>query len=49
MARDTSTGRMVADPNKFPSGLATLATEIHNLGLKIGIYRFVPFLFLLTC
>ncbi|KAF5380422.1 hypothetical protein D9615_004645 [Tricholomella constricta] len=37
-ARDTNTKRMVPDPNKFPSGINGLATKIHALGLKIGIY-----------
>ncbi|KAF8971114.1 glycoside hydrolase [Flammula alnicola] len=38
MARDATTGRMVPDPTKFPNGMSSLATQIHNLGLKIGIY-----------
>ncbi|KAF8070691.1 glycoside hydrolase superfamily [Lyophyllum atratum] len=38
MARDSSTKRMVPDPTKFPSGISGLATKIHALGLKIGIY-----------
>ncbi|KAF9482231.1 glycoside hydrolase [Pholiota conissans] len=37
-ARDTTTGRIVPDSTKFPNGLASVATQIHNLGLKIGIY-----------
>lgn len=39
-ARDSTTKRIVPDPNKFPNGLGALATQIHNLGLKIGIYRY---------
>ena len=41
MQRDATTQRMVPDPTKFPDGLDTLASQIHALGLKIGIYRFV--------
>lgn len=41
MARNATTGRIVPDPTKFPNGLASVATQIHNLGLKMGIYRFV--------
>lgn len=37
-ARDSSTKRMVPDQNKFPNGISGLATKIHALGLKIGIY-----------
>ncbi|KAL3898795.1 MAG: hypothetical protein SGCHY_002496 [Lobulomycetales sp.] len=29
---------LVADPEKFPSGIAALSNYVHNLGLKIGIY-----------
>ncbi|KDR75050.1 hypothetical protein GALMADRAFT_140601 [Galerina marginata CBS 339.88] len=38
MARDPNTKRMVPDATKFPNGISGLATQIHNLGLKIGIY-----------
>lgn len=31
-------GKMVADPKKFPSGINGVATKIHALGLKVGIY-----------
>ena len=31
-------GRMVADPNKFPSGMKALADYIHERGLKFGMY-----------
>ncbi|MBE6597808.1 MAG: glycoside hydrolase family 27 protein [Ruminococcaceae bacterium] len=31
-------GRMVADPEKFPSGMKALADYIHSKGLKFGIY-----------
>lgn len=35
--RDAS-GRMVADPVKFPSGMKALADYIHSKGLKFGMY-----------
>lgn len=31
-------GKMVADTNKFPTGISGVATKIHALGLKVGIY-----------
>ena len=31
-------GYVIADPNKFPSGIKTLADYIHSKGLKFGIY-----------
>jgi alpha-galactosidase len=31
-------GNLVADPNKFPSGMKALADYVHGKGLKIGIY-----------
>ncbi|KDR71599.1 hypothetical protein GALMADRAFT_143854 [Galerina marginata CBS 339.88] len=37
-SRDPNTKRIVPDPSKFPNGINSLATQIHNLGLKIGIY-----------
>jgi hypothetical protein len=33
-----STGGMVADPIKFPSGIAALADYVHKAGLLFGIY-----------
>lgn len=33
-----STGQIVADPVKFPSGIKALADYIHSKGLKFGIY-----------
>lgn len=33
-----ATGSIVADPVRFPNGIAALADEIHNLGLKLGLY-----------
>ena len=35
--RDTS-GNLVADPAKFPSGIPALASYVHGKGLKLGIY-----------
>ena len=31
-------GRMVADPEKFPSGMKALADYVHSKGLKFGMY-----------
>jgi alpha-galactosidase len=36
-ARDAN-GELAPDPAKFPNGMAALASEIHALGLKFGIY-----------
>ncbi len=36
--RDNVTGRLMADPVKFPSGVSALAAYIHGKGLKFGIY-----------
>lgn len=33
-----SNGLLVPDPTKWPNGIAAVATEIHNLGLKMGLY-----------
>jgi alpha-galactosidase len=40
-------GNIVADPQRFPSGIKALADYVHSLGLKFGIYsdaeaRLVP-------
>jgi len=35
--RDSS-GKLVADPSKFPSGMKALADYVHSRGLKFGIY-----------
>jgi len=32
-------GRLVADPDRFPSGIKALADYVHKLGLKFGIYE----------
>jgi alpha-galactosidase len=37
VSRDPS-GRLVADPKRFPSGMRALADYIHSKGLKFGIY-----------
>jgi alpha-galactosidase len=36
-ARDAS-GDLVADPDRFPRGIAALAERVHALGLRFGIY-----------
>lgn len=36
--RDNVTNRIVPDPQTFPSGINGTAQQIHDLGLKIGIY-----------
>lgn len=41
-----SNGRLVPDPQKFPSGMASLAKYVKSKGLKLGIYSDVG---LLTC
>ncbi len=34
-----SDGNLVADPNKFPSGMKAIGDYIHSKGLKFGIYE----------
>jgi alpha-galactosidase len=36
--RRDAAGRIVADPERFPSGIKALAKSIHDKGLKFGIY-----------
>ncbi|OJJ32785.1 hypothetical protein ASPWEDRAFT_42819 [Aspergillus wentii DTO 134E9] len=36
--RNTTTNRIIPDPEKFPDGIAGVVSEIHDLGLKVGIY-----------
>jgi alpha-galactosidase len=36
--RDPATGRLTADPVRFPHGIAWLADYVHARGLKLGIY-----------
>ncbi|KAF4593379.1 hypothetical protein EYR38_009093 [Pleurotus pulmonarius] len=38
LSRDTSTKRIIPDSIKFPNGIDTVASKIHDLGLKMGIY-----------
>lgn len=35
----SSGGNLLADPNKFPSGMKSLGEYIHSKGLKYGIYQ----------
>ncbi len=37
-SRDGS-GNLVANPSKFPDGIAAVASYVHSLGLKLGIYE----------
>jgi alpha-galactosidase len=37
VSRD-NTGKIVADPDRFPSGIKALADYVHSKGLKFGIY-----------
>ena len=41
-----STGKIIADPNAFPSGIKSLADYIHSLDLKFGLYSDAGYL---TC
>jgi len=34
-----SAGNLVADPSRFPNGIAPVAAYVHSLGLKLGIYE----------
>ena len=36
--RDSETGRIVPDPEKFPHGMKALADYVHSRGLKFGMY-----------
>ncbi len=36
--RDPETKRIVADPEKFPSGMKALSDYVHSKGLKFGMY-----------
>ena len=46
LPRRDANGRLVADPKKFPRGIAPLADELHAMGLKLGIYSCAG---LMTC
>ncbi|KAK6011065.1 hypothetical protein OSTOST_23861 [Ostertagia ostertagi] len=37
--RDRATGKLTADPIRFPSGMHNLARYMHVRGLKFGIYE----------
>lgn len=32
------TEEIIADPDKFPSGIASLSAYVHSKGLKLGLY-----------
>ncbi|KAJ5948012.1 hypothetical protein N7466_001027 [Penicillium verhagenii] len=36
--RNATTQRIIPNPTKFPDGLSGVATQVHDLGLKLGIY-----------
>ena len=36
--RDSVTGLLYPDPERFPSGIKALADYVHSRGLKFGIY-----------
>jgi alpha-galactosidase len=38
VARDSATGRIVPDPQRFPSGMRALADYVHARGLRFGLY-----------
>lgn len=38
VGRDTATGRIIPDPQRFPSGMRALADYVHFRGLKFGLY-----------
>ncbi len=38
VARDPKTQEIIADPDKFPSGIKALADYVHKKGLKLGLY-----------
>lgn len=35
-------GQQQPNASRFPSGIKGVADHVHDLGLKLGIYRFVP-------
>jgi alpha-galactosidase len=39
MERDKTTGDLVPDPQKFPSGMRSLIDYVHSKGLKFGLYN----------
>jgi len=38
VSRDSATGRIVPDPQRFPHGMRALADYVHSKGLKFGLY-----------
>lgn len=40
--RDSKTKRIQPDLDKFPDGISGVAKEIHEKGLKVGIYSSTP-------
>ncbi len=36
--RDSTTGELMADPDRFPHGLSFVADYLHSKGLKFGLY-----------
>ena len=34
-------GQLLADPDRFPSGIPALANYVHKLQLKFGIYQVI--------
>jgi alpha-galactosidase len=39
MQRDSVTGDLIADPEKFPHGMKAVADYVHSKGLKFGLYN----------
>ncbi|XP_025088512.1 alpha-N-acetylgalactosaminidase-like isoform X2 [Pomacea canaliculata] len=37
--RDNKTGKLQADPERFPNGIKALSDYVHSKGLKLGIYE----------
>ncbi|KAL4078380.1 glycoside hydrolase family 27 protein [Scleroderma yunnanense] len=38
LTRDNTTQRIIPDAQKFPNGISGVASQVHSLGLKLGIY-----------
>lgn len=38
LSQRDAAGDLVADPAKFPDGMASVASQLHAMGLKLGIY-----------
>ena len=39
MNRSAITDTIIPNSTKFPNGISDVADQVHNLGLKFGIYR----------